>query len=168
MGRPASRSHPGGRRPGGARAAGGAGLPLRTTPGHLARPRPGRGAGTRPGRRRPRRVHGLAVAGRADQAQPRRVLDAVAAPQCAEPGRPDPVGDRLGVLGVARLRHTLTAGHVTSKTDAAAYALDTYGQRWHRVVREALRIRVGGQPSYRNPWRRRADLIGFLTEVLHD
>ncbi|MEE6310785.1 nucleotidyltransferase domain-containing protein [Plantactinospora veratri] len=73
-----------------------------------------------------------------------------------------------GVLGVARLRHTLTAGHVTSKTDAAAYALDTYGQRWHRVVREALRIRVGGQPSYRNPWRRRADLIGFLTEVLHD
>lgn len=70
-----------------------------------------------------------------------------------------------GVLGVARLRHTLAAGQVTSKTDAAAYALDTYG-RWHRVVREALRIRVGGPPLYRNPWRRRADLTGFMAEAL--
>lgn len=49
-----------------------------------------------------------------------------------------------GVLGVTRLRHTLAAGRVTSKTAAAAYALDTYDARWHRVVREALRIRVGG------------------------
>lgn len=75
-------------------------------------------------------------------------------------------GTAWGVLGLARLRHTLAAGRVTSKTDAAAYALDTYDQRWHRVVREALRIRVGGTSLYRNPWRRRADLVGFMTEVL--
>lgn len=72
-----------------------------------------------------------------------------------------------GVLGAARLRHTLAAGRITSKTDAAAYALDTYDRRWQRIVREALRIRVGGPPLYRNPLRRRSDLIGFMTDVLH-
>jgi Domain of unknown function (DUF4111)/Nucleotidyltransferase domain len=71
-----------------------------------------------------------------------------------------------GVLGVARLRHTLEAGRVTSKTDAAAYALDTYDRQWHRIVREALRIRVGGAAMYRNPWRRRADLVGFMAQSL--
>ena len=70
------------------------------------------------------------------------------------------------VLGVARLRHTLAAGHVTSKTEAAAYATATYDPRWHRVVDEALRIRVGGRPRYRSPLRRRADLLGFSREAL--
>jgi hypothetical protein len=73
-----------------------------------------------------------------------------------------------GVLGVARLRHTLQAGRVTSKTDAATYALDTYEHRWHRLVREALRIRTGGAPLYRNPWRRRADLVGFMAQALRE
>jgi hypothetical protein len=71
-----------------------------------------------------------------------------------------------GVLGAARLRHTLAAERVTSKTEAAAYALSTYDERWHRVIREALRIRVGGPPLYRNPLRRRTDLLGFLGEVV--
>ncbi|GAA4953726.1 hypothetical protein GCM10025331_48480 [Actinoplanes utahensis] len=72
-----------------------------------------------------------------------------------------------GVLGVARLRHTLAAGRITSKTEAAAFAEVTYGDRWHPIVREALRLRVGGDPVYRNPWRRRADMLGFLRESLH-
>jgi len=71
-----------------------------------------------------------------------------------------------GVLGVARLRHTLAAGRVTSKTEAAAFATATYGPRWHRIIREALRIRVGGAARYRNPWRRRADLVGFVEQAL--
>jgi hypothetical protein len=71
-----------------------------------------------------------------------------------------------GVLGVARLRHTLAAGRITTKTEAASYALEVYDERWHRVVREALRIRVGGRPLYRNPWRRRADLVGFVGDAL--
>ena len=71
-----------------------------------------------------------------------------------------------GVLGVARLRHTLAAGRITSKTDAAGYALATYDPRWHRIIEEALRIRVGGAPRYRNPCRRRTDLIGFVAEAL--
>jgi len=71
------------------------------------------------------------------------------------------------VLGVARLRHTLVEGRVTAKTEAAEFALRAYGERWHRVVREALRIRVGGGESlYRNPLRRHADVVGFLNQVL--
>ncbi len=73
-----------------------------------------------------------------------------------------------GVLGVARLRHTLAAGRVTAKTEAADFALATYDERWHRIVREALRIRVGGPPRYRNPLRRRADHLGFVSMVLAD
>ncbi len=71
-----------------------------------------------------------------------------------------------GVLGVARLRHTLAVGRITSKTEAAAYATATYSPAWHRVVAEALRIRCCGRPVYRNPWRRRTDLVGFLREAL--
>ncbi|GAA0793355.1 nucleotidyltransferase domain-containing protein [Spirilliplanes yamanashiensis] len=71
-----------------------------------------------------------------------------------------------GVLGVARLRHTLAAGRVTSKSEAAEFALGAYDKRWHRIVREALRIRVGGAQLYLNPWRRRADLVGFVAEAV--
>ncbi|WP_212997596.1 nucleotidyltransferase domain-containing protein [Winogradskya consettensis] len=71
------------------------------------------------------------------------------------------------VLGVARLRHTLAAGRVTSKSEAAGFALETYEERWHRVIREALRIRRGeGRSLYRNPVRRHADVVGFMTRVL--
>jgi hypothetical protein len=75
-------------------------------------------------------------------------------------------GTTWGVLGVARLRHTLAAGRITTKTEAAAYATATYDRRWHRVIEEALRVRVGGRPRYRNPWRRRADMLGFMREAL--
>lgn len=71
-----------------------------------------------------------------------------------------------GVLGVARLRHTLATGRVTSKTEAAGYAFDRYGPRWHRIVGEALRIRVGGPARYRSPRRRRADLVDCVAEML--
>lgn len=99
-----------------------------------------------------------------------RNLDEYWAPWLARAGR-GPLGltpwaTAWGVLGVARLRHTLAAGRVTSKTEAAGYALGTADQRWHRVIREALRIRVGGAPLYRNPWRRRADLVGYVREAL--
>jgi hypothetical protein len=92
------------------------------------------------------------------------------APWLARTGR-GPVGlsawaTSWGVLGVARLRHTLAAARVTSKTEAAAYARATYDPRWHRIIGEALRIRVGGAARYRNPWRRRADLVGFVDEAI--
>ncbi len=100
----------------------------------------------------------------------RRNLDEYWAPWVERAAR-TPVGltawaTSWGVLGVARLRHTLAAGRITTKTEAAGFAADRYDPRWHRIVAEALRIRRGGRPLYRNPWRRRADLAGFAREVL--
>ncbi|MEU7003044.1 nucleotidyltransferase domain-containing protein [Nonomuraea sp. NPDC046570] len=78
------------------------------------------------------------------------------------------VGSRVswGALGVTRLRHSLAAGEVTSKTAAAGYAFETFDERWHRIVREALRIRVGGERQYSHPVSRRADLVAYMRMVL--
>ncbi|WP_328467086.1 nucleotidyltransferase domain-containing protein [Actinoplanes sp. NBC_00393] len=70
-----------------------------------------------------------------------------------------------GVLGVSRLRHTLVTGRVTSKTAAGEYALRSY-PGWERIIGEALRIRGGGPARYRNPVRRRGDLLAYLEYAL--
>ncbi|MEV8632129.1 hypothetical protein AB0395_10780 [Streptosporangium sp. NPDC051023] len=57
-------------------------------------------------------------------------------------------------------------GEIGSKTAAGEYALKVFDERWHRIVREALRIRNGGPPLYRNPLRRRSDLLAYMTMVL--
>lgn len=54
--------------------------------------------------------------------------------------RPDFV--EWGVLGVTRLHYTLATGMVTSKAGAGAYALETFPERWHRILREAVDIRT--------------------------
>lgn len=73
-----------------------------------------------------------------------------------------------GVLGMTRLRHTLAEGRVTSKTEAARFALRRYETRWHPIVREALRIRVGGRPEYRSPVQRHLDMLAYTSMVLAD
>lgn len=45
------------------------------------------------------------------------------------------------VLGVSRLHHVLATGSMTSKSGAGRHALAVYGQRWHPIIREALRAR---------------------------
>lgn len=45
------------------------------------------------------------------------------------------------VLGVTRLHHLLVTGQMTTKSRAGRWALATYPERFHRVLREALRIR---------------------------
>ncbi len=75
-----------------------------------------------------------------------------------------------GVLGVTRLHYTLATGGITSKAGAGRYALDTFPARWHRVVRECLRIRRGGGgPSlYRTPLARRREALGYIAMVIDD
>ncbi|MBG0563467.1 nucleotidyltransferase domain-containing protein [Actinoplanes aureus] len=70
-----------------------------------------------------------------------------------------------GVLGVSRLRHTLVTERVTAKTEAGRYALRSY-PGWERIIEEALRIRCGGPARYRDPFRRRADLLAYLEFAL--
>lgn len=45
------------------------------------------------------------------------------------------------VLGVTRLHHLLVTGEMTTKSAAGRWGLTYYPERFHRVLREALRIR---------------------------
>ena len=52
------------------------------------------------------------------------------------------------VLGAPRLHHLLRTGAMTTKSGAGRWALGCYPERFHRVLREALRIREGGRDEY--------------------
>jgi hypothetical protein len=52
------------------------------------------------------------------------------------------------VLGVARLHHLLVTGEMTTKSRAGRWGLECYPSHFHRVLREALRIREGGPDEY--------------------
>lgn len=84
--------------------------------------------------------------------------------------RPDFV--EWGVLGVTRLHDTITTGEITSKTGAGAYALETFPERWHRIVREAVDIRANTERTRslygRNTLRRRRDARAYIAMVIED
>lgn len=71
-------------------------------------------------------------------------------------------------LGVARLRHLLDTGELTSKSGAGRYVLERLDQRWHRLATEALRVREHGpgDAQYDDPAVRGRDLIAFLAWAL--
>jgi hypothetical protein len=46
-----------------------------------------------------------------------------------------------GVLGTARMHHTIATGNVIAKETAGDYALDTFALRWHPLIDEALAYR---------------------------
>ena len=75
------------------------------------------------------------------------------------------------VLGAARLHHLLATGEQTAKSLAGHWALGTMSERWHPVLREALRLRgAGGDASlpsqYADPADRGADVAAFVAHVV--
>lgn len=74
------------------------------------------------------------------------------------------------VLNVSRLHFTLQTGEITSKSGAGFYALHAFGEQWHRVVNECLRIRRGSAlPSlYQNSMARRRAALDYIEMVLDD
>lgn len=76
------------------------------------------------------------------------------------------------VLGVARLDHLLTTGEMTAKSAAGSWGLEHYDRRWHRVLREALRVRGASgadralEPQYADPAERGADVAAFTAYVV--
>jgi hypothetical protein len=70
------------------------------------------------------------------------------------------------VLGVARLDHLLVTGEQTTKSGAGRWGLTHYDERWHRVLREALRLREGGPAEYADPAQRGADVAAFTAYVV--
>ena len=77
------------------------------------------------------------------------------------------------VLGVARLHHLLVTGEMTAKSAAGRWGLDFYDERFHRVLREALRIRDGIEDSanilgeYADPSERGHDTAEFTSFVVN-
>jgi len=70
------------------------------------------------------------------------------------------------VLGVARLHHLMVTGEMTTKSGAGRWGLAYYGERWHRVLREALRLREGGKPEYDDQASRLQDASDFTASVV--
>jgi len=71
------------------------------------------------------------------------------------------------VLGVARLHHLLVTGDLTTKSGAGRWGLSYYPERFHRVLREALRIREGGRDEYAgHAAARGADVAAFVGHVV--
>ncbi|WP_433662851.1 aminoglycoside adenylyltransferase domain-containing protein [Nocardia sp. CA-128927] len=74
------------------------------------------------------------------------------------------------VTGVARLHYTIATGDITSKDGAGRHALQSFPDRWHRIINEALRLRRNDsrRSLYRNPLTRRRDILAFGHMVIAD
>jgi hypothetical protein len=71
------------------------------------------------------------------------------------------------VLGAARLHHLLVTGEMTAKSAAGRWGLAHYDERFHQVLREALRIRNGeGNSEYADPAERGRDTAEFTAYVV--
>jgi hypothetical protein len=79
-------------------------------------------------------------------------------------------GPAWGVLGVARVHHTLRRGEIISKEGAGMYALEAFDATWRPVVEECLRIRRGGEgrSGYGSPLARRRDALAFMAMAIED
>lgn len=74
-----------------------------------------------------------------------------------------------GVLGITRLWYTFREHQVTSKARAGEYALRHVPERWHPILREAIRIRRGGGVShYRSKRQRKADAIAYMQYLMKE
>jgi hypothetical protein len=78
-------------------------------------------------------------------------------------------GVEWAVLGVLRQFYTFRERDITSKTGAGLYALDHVPETWHKIVREALRIRDGKEGTFYPAAPRRALItVGFLRYVIRE
>lgn len=75
-------------------------------------------------------------------------------------------GAPWAVLGAPRSHHTCATGDVSSKAEAGRYALDTFGPRWHPLIRASLEAWEDGRRSFRwMPADHLDDAAAFVEEV---
>jgi hypothetical protein len=76
-------------------------------------------------------------------------------------------GIEWAVLGVLRPFYTIRERSITSKIKAGQYALGCLPLRWHRIIREAVRLRKAPAPShYRTRIGRAIDAWCLLNHVI--
>ncbi|PEJ56408.1 hypothetical protein CN692_17570 [Bacillus sp. AFS002410] len=74
-----------------------------------------------------------------------------------------------GVLGVSRLYYTFKEKDITSKVGAGEYALKTVPHRWHKIIKEAMRLRNDNKKSfYKSILKRRKDAIGYMEFMIEE
>ncbi|MDF2485938.1 MAG: hypothetical protein K0R46_2106 [Herbinix sp.] len=74
-----------------------------------------------------------------------------------------------GVLGVSRLYFTFLERDITSKVGAGEYALRTVPQRWHKIIKEAMRLRKNIKKSYYSSvFQRRSDALAYIDFIIQE
>ena len=78
-------------------------------------------------------------------------------------------GVEWGVLGISRLYYTIHEKDIISKYGAGEYVLEMVPAKFERIIKEALRIRIGRNRKsyYRTPFRRREDLLLFMNYMIN-
>lgn len=76
-------------------------------------------------------------------------------------------GIQWTVLGVLRQFYSFRENTITTKVKAGEYALTCLPARWHRLIREAIRIREGTPaPAYRCRMTRTIEAVKFLKYII--
>lgn len=74
-----------------------------------------------------------------------------------------------GVLGVSRLYYTFMERDIASKVGAGEYALRTVPLRWHKIIKEAMRLRKNNKRSFYNSiFKRRIDTINYIDYIIQE
>ncbi|MHB1154386.1 MAG: aminoglycoside adenylyltransferase domain-containing protein [Eubacteriales bacterium] len=72
-----------------------------------------------------------------------------------------------GVLGVSRQYYTFRERDITSKVGAGEYALQNLPEKWHKILKEAMRLRKDNHKSYYNSvFERRSDALDYIDIII--
>ncbi len=71
-----------------------------------------------------------------------------------------------GVLGVSRIAYSLRERAVISKAGAGQYMLNIAPPKWHAILQEALRPRLGGPARFASPFVRRQVALAYMDWVI--
>jgi hypothetical protein len=74
-----------------------------------------------------------------------------------------------GILGVSRQYYTFREREITSKVGAGEYALQNLPQKWHKIIKEAMRLRKDNNKSFYNSiFERRNDALGYMDFIIQE
>lgn len=74
-----------------------------------------------------------------------------------------------GVLGVSRLYYTFKEKDITSKIGAGEYVLRKVPEKWHKIIKESMRLRKGSKKSYYNSiFERRKDALAYIDYIIQE
>jgi hypothetical protein len=74
-----------------------------------------------------------------------------------------------GVLGVSRQYYTFMEADITSKVKAGEYALQKVPQKWHKIIKESMRLRKDNTKSYYNSiFERRNDALDYINFIIQE